>query len=216
MQPSRSRPHRPPGPLAPALLALVSCAALAGCGDPNAGDAAATEFEAWAPGRLPEGYAVEQTNGQNDLPYSGSLTVSLVARDHAAPEGVRDLAAAVCAFEPEAAAGVEFTVRHDTITLPMTCPDDATHELDGAERLDAEVELLAALQQIDGLTGFDAESGFGADATAEPGTLDEVASQVTAAVTANRLALPGSITLTVSLPGDVGKRVVRVEFDAVY
>lgn len=80
----------------PAVLSALVLS-VAGCGNPNKGDQLAEEFDAWVVEHPVRGARAE-TRGDNVLPYSGSLTVTLHLTGTVTAESMRTAVSDACAF----------------------------------------------------------------------------------------------------------------------
>ncbi|WP_134741106.1 hypothetical protein [Nocardioides sp. 503] len=149
-----------------ALVALTG-ALVTACGDPNAGDAARSELEAFLDDRPVEGYRAETVHAENTLPFSGSLDVVVAAVEPEAlsPDGyesaMRDVAEQVCEFSPEADVSVEWAFGLGDYSTPLPCPGDGPEE-----RLADAAALLVEASEVPGVESI--HYGFS-------GTLDVVA-----------------------------------------
>lgn len=134
------------------LTTLLTCA-VAGCGSPNAGYAAASEFEAWLAENPVEGYAATEVSGNNLLPFSGELDVTMAALDPASlgdsdyELAMSHVASAVCEFEPEADVSIDWAFAVGSYSVPMECPGAP----DGGERLADAAGLLSELMTVPGV-----------------------------------------------------------------
>jgi hypothetical protein len=160
------------------VLTLVAAGSLVvGCGDPNAGDAAEVELQEFLRAHPVEGYEAASVTGQNDLPFSGTLDVTMSASDPDALVGLgvedylaemETVSAQLCRFDPEADVVVELGYQVGSYAVPMSCPGDQA----AATRLADQAALLVDLMALDGLTDVDATGGSIQARTA--GALDRV------------------------------------------
>lgn len=144
----------------PSPRRLLGALALAGaigtlvtaCGDPNAGDAAQSELEAFFDDRPLDGYRPETVRAENTLPFTGSLAVTMTALepDTLDPDdyasAMRGVAEHVCAFRPEADVSVEWGFGVGDYSTPLPCPGDGPEE-----RFADAAALLAELTQVRGV-----------------------------------------------------------------
>ncbi|MCD4523359.1 hypothetical protein [Nocardioides sp. cx-173] len=158
--------------LIPAVTALVAIAALtAGCGDPDAGDAAAAEFRAFMDQHPVDGYEAVVERAENSLPFAGSLGVTIAALDPdlLGPEDYLSAMAAVaeqvCAFAPEANAEVSFGFALGDYSTPLACPGDD----DSQDRLVDAAELLVEAQRVPGVESVEYLFAGTLEAVASPG-----------------------------------------------
>jgi hypothetical protein len=178
------------------LLGALVLGALTGtlataCGDPNAGDAAQSELEAFLDDRPVEGYRAETVRADNTLPFSGSLEVVMAAVE---PEtlgpddyesAMRDVAERVCAFSPEADVSVEWAFGLGDYSTPLPCPGDGPEErLADASALLAEAREVPGVESIHyGFAGtLDVVAPAGADLTRVRTVVEAVARRHTVAL----------------------------------
>ncbi len=173
-----------------ALVGVIGVTATA-CGDPNAGDAAQSELEAFLDDRPLDGYRPETVRAENTLPFSGSLEVTMTALDPAALDpqdyesAMRGVAEHVCEFAPEADASVEWGFAVGRHSTPLPCPGDGPET-----RLADAAALLGELTQVRGVEsiryGFsgrlDVVAPAGADLTSVQDRVEEVARRHTVAL----------------------------------
>jgi hypothetical protein len=110
------------------LLALSAGPAglvgLVGCGDPNAGSAAAGEFDAWWPEHRVEGFEAT-SSGNNTLPFSGELTVTVTADPGVEAVDFGKVRDVVCSFEPDASASTGLELVAQVVSVQTPCPGTA-------------------------------------------------------------------------------------------
>jgi hypothetical protein len=150
-------------------LALVGALGtlVTACGDPNAGDAAQSELEAFFDDRPLDGYRPETVRAENTLPFSGSLEVTMTALEPGAlgprdyESAMRGVAEHVCEFAPEADVSTKWAFSLGDYSTPLPCPGDGPEE-----RLADAAALLTEATEVPGVESI--QYGFS-------GTLEVVA-----------------------------------------
>lgn len=123
--------------IASAVACVVGIATLTGCGPVNAGTSAADQFD--RDFADVEGVSSAYAGGSNNLPFTGSVEVTVNAEPGLSDEGVDALAAEIAEYMRTHAGNVDWygTLVTDRITVGIV-PDDAVNE----KRIDVARPLL--------------------------------------------------------------------------
>ncbi|MGK2877644.1 MAG: hypothetical protein ACSLFF_03570 [Solirubrobacterales bacterium] len=120
-----------------ALAALLSALVLAGCGDPNAGDAYAAELSAFLDTQ--EAVVAHDVGGRNDLPFSGSASTSVTLDPSLDAAGVVDASMAI----------VTHRTKRDASTNDTTIAFGATGAKDPAATTSFYLDIAEPLPDTD-------------------------------------------------------------------
>ncbi len=137
---------RPALMLAAVILAIGS---VTGCGNPNGGQRAAADFDAWFAEHPYEGMSVDDVSLDEALPFIGTATITLVLAGDVTADDLARAMSHVCPFEPGGASTASFEVVADTVSAPVDCADPRSW-----------VRAWEAVREVDELQEAELETGY--------------------------------------------------------